>query len=64
MFYRRIQYFPLWLWLGLGLGLGLGFVERDLVCSRGFLSFCPVVKGSRVFYNVLGGSNTFRYGYG
>ena len=31
--------------------------------ERGF-KFCPVVKGSRVFYNVLGGSNTSRYGYG
>ena len=39
--------------------------QRDLVCSRGFLkTFCPVVKGSRVFYNVLGGSNSFHYGYG
>ena len=34
------------------------------MCSRGVLSFCLVVKGSRVFYNILGGSNTFRYGYG
>ena len=23
------------------------------MCSRGVLSFCPVVNGSRVFYNVL-----------
>ena len=34
------------------------------MCSRGVLSFCPVVKHSIVFYNVLGRSNTFRYGYG
>ena len=34
------------------------------MCSRGVLSFCPVVKGSRVFYNVLGGSNTLCCGYG
>ena len=34
------------------------------MCSRGVLSFCPVVNGSRVFYNVLRGSNTFRFGYG
>ena len=29
------------------------------MCSRGVLSFCPVVKDSRVFYNVQGGSNIF-----
>ena len=34
------------------------------MCSRGVLNFCPVGKDSRAFYNVLGGSNTFRYGYG
>ena len=27
--------------------------QRDLVCSRRVLSFCPVVKGSRVFYKVI-----------
>ena len=36
-----------------------GLFQRELVCSRGVLSFCPVVKDSRVFYNVLGGSNIF-----
>ena len=34
------------------------------MCSRGVLSFCPVVKVSIVFYNVLGGYNTLCYGYG
>ena len=27
-----------------------------------FEVFCSVAKGSSVFYNVLGGSNTYRYG--
>ena len=38
--------------------------QRNLVCSRGFLKFCSVVKGSRVFYNFLVGSSAYRYGCG
>ena len=34
------------------------------MCSRGFLKVFSDVKGSRVFYNVLGVSNTYHYGYG
>ena len=30
------------------------------MCSRGFLKFFSDVKGSRVFYNVLGVYNTYQ----
>ena len=33
--------------------------QRELVCSSGFLKFLFSFKGCRVFYNVLGGSNTY-----
>ena len=40
-------------------------IQRNLVCSRGFLKFLLTCElGSRVFYNFLVGSSTYRYGYG
>ena len=34
------------------------------MCSSGLLKFFSDVKGSRVFYNVLGGYNIYHYCYG
>ena len=36
----------------------------NLVCSSVVLKFLFSCKGSRVFYNFLVGSNTYRHGYG
>ena len=69
MFYKvslKFQYSPLCLWVGVRVTVGVTRCSRgNLVCSRLFLKFLfSCIKCSRVFYNVLGGFNTYPYEYG